>query len=230
MPSLRVRNGPTCDNYFGKVFAHLGGALAVAAASAELFDTDRQIERAVESKLFGKIISIGVTFALLFAIFKARPGSPLKYVLFIGFAFMLGQSLKPLVEKLQDKKALARILALTAGVFFGMMAVGFYDKQNMLGFGPYLLAGLFGLIFVQVLMAVFATPAEKAKAMNWVRAFGVALFAVFTAYDVQVLKVGAKLCRVMKNTGSPPDYPVESLGLFLDAINIFSYMGGGNSD
>jgi FtsH-binding integral membrane protein len=201
--------------------------MAVAAASAELLDTNAQLIRATGSKLFGMLISIGLTFALLFAVLFIRPGSPLKYAAFVGFAIMIGQSLKPLVEKLQDKQALTRILTLTTGVFIGMMALGFYDRQNILGFGPYLLAGLLGLIVVQVLLVIFATPAEKAKAFDWIRAIGVALFAVLTAYDVQIVKAGASGCRVAKKAGMAPDYPRESLGLFLDFVNLFSYMGGG---
>ena len=225
----RIRNGPSCDNYFGKVFAHLGGALAIAAVSAETSTLGTQLERAVASKLLGVIISLVIAFILLFIIFQTRPGGPVKYIAFAAFAFWMGQVLQPLVAKLQDKKTLSHILTLTAGVFFGMMAIGFYDKQNVLGFGSYLFAGLAGLIVVQLLIVAFATPAEKMKALNWIRAIGVALFAAFTAYDVQVLKEGAKGCRVMKNAGAPPDYPRESLGLFLDALNLFSYIGSGSN-
>ena len=202
--------------------------MAVAAASAEFLDTDAQLRRAAGSRLIGTLLSIGIMFALLFAVFVTRPGSPMKYAAFAGFAVMIGQSLKPLLENLKDKNALARILALTAGVFFGMMAIGFYDRQNLLGFGPYLLAGLLGLIIVQVLIILLATPAEKAKALDWIRAIGVALFAAFTAYDVQVVKAGAAGCRVAKKAGLAPDYPRESLGLFLDFANLFSYFATGN--
>jgi FtsH-binding integral membrane protein len=200
--------------------------MAVAAASAEFLDTNAQLERAVDSKLVGTLLSVGIMFTLLFAVFLTRPGSPMKYAAFAGFAVMIGQTLKPLVARLQDTKALARILALTTGVFVGMMAVGFYDRQNLLGFGPYLLAGLLGLILVQILIVLLATPAEKGRALDWIRALGVAIFAAFTAYDVQVLKAGATGCRVAKKAGLAPDYPRESLGLFLDFANLFSYIGG----
>ncbi len=227
--SLRSKTrGPSCDNYFGKVFAHLGGAMAIAAVSAETLDIDGQLKRATGSKLFGMLISVAITFALLFAVFFTRPGSPLKYAAFVGFAMMIGQSLHSLVDRLQDKQALTRVLALTTGVFVGMMALGFYDRQNLLGFGPYLFAGLLGLILVQILLVIFASPAEKEKALNWIRAIGVALFAVLTAYDVQVVKAGASGCRAAKKAGMAPDYPTESLGLFLDFVNLFNYIGGGS--
>jgi FtsH-binding integral membrane protein len=107
-----------------------------------------------------------------------------------------------------------------------MMALGFYDRQNMLGFGPYLLAGLIGLILAQALVMIFASPAEKEKAINWLRLIGIALFAVLTAYDVQLIKEGASGCRAAKKAGMAPDYPSESLGLFLDFVNIFVRFGG----
>ena len=54
----------------------------------------------------------------------------------------------------------------------------------------------------------------------------VALFAVFTAYDVQVLRAGAKSCsKMQKNLKMDPDYPAESLGLYLDFVSLFIRLG-----
>jgi uncharacterized protein len=226
----RSSRSPTCDNYFGKVFAHLGGALALAAVSAETLTLEEQLEKAVGSKLITILLSIAIAIVLIIGIFKTSPGSPQKYVFFVAFALWIGQTLKPLVDKLQARATLGRILALTTGVFLGMMAIGFYDRQNILGFGPYLFAGLAGLILVQLLIYAFASPAEKKTALNWLRLFGVALFAAYTAYDVQLVKAGAAGCRAARAAGRAPDYPVESLGLFLDFVNLFAKIGGGNSE
>jgi FtsH-binding integral membrane protein len=229
MPRNNSRS-PTCDNYFGKVFAHLGGALALAAVSAETLTLEEQLERATGSKLLTLLLSIAIAIALIIGIFKTAPGSPQKYAFFIAFAIWIGQTLKPLVDSLQARASLGRILALTTGVFLGMMAIGFYDRQNLLGFGPYLFAGLIGLIIVQLIIYALASPAEKKTAMNWLRFIGIALFAAYTAYDVQLVKAGAAGCRAARAAGRAPDYPQESLGLFLDFVNLFSRIGGGNSD
>jgi uncharacterized protein len=224
MPSL---TSSACDNYFGKVFAHLSAALAVAAASAEYSDLGANwLGR--QTPLVSILVNIGVAIALIIAIYKTTPGSPLKYVAFGAFAYWLGQTLKPYTERLKDKKTLTRALMMTSGVFLGMMALGFYDKQNLLGFGPFLFAGLIGLIFAQLLVVALATPAERATAFEVLRFIGIALFAVFTAYDVQKLKESAKFCKKLLRKGMAPDYPAESLGLFLDFINLFVRMGGGD--
>jgi FtsH-binding integral membrane protein len=103
-----------------------------------------------------------------------------------------------------------------------MTAVGFYDKQNLLGFGPYLLFGLLGLIIAEIVL-MFVN--ESKFVFDLVRFFGVAIFSVLTAYDVQILKQNAKFCKALKNAGRDPDYPKESLGIFLDLVNLFSYIG-----
>ena len=212
-----------CDFYFGKVFAHLAGALAISTVSAESIDASAYMETG--SKLLDVVLQLGILFALIWGIFITAPGSPLKYLLFVTFAFYLGQVLKPLFKKLEATDKLTQVLLMTTGVFVGMMAIGFYDKQNILGFGPYLMAGLVGLILARLLVGALGTPAEQKAGNSFMDVIGVALFAVFTAYDVQLLKQGSKFCRMLNRKGIKPDYPRDSLGLYLDFLNLFANIG-----
>jgi FtsH-binding integral membrane protein len=215
---------PSCKYFFGKVFAHLAGALAISAASAEYSNLGQQLLGGT-SLLVQTLLSLGILLGLLFGTQMTKPGGFAKYGFFIAFAFWMGQSLKPYVDRLQDKGTLTRVLTLTTGVFAAMTALGFYDSGNFLGLGPYLLAGLIGLIIAQLLVLLLGSPEEQKKGIQWLNLIGVALFALFTAYDIQVLRVNAKLCRSGKNSPFQPDYPVESLGIYLDFINLFTNMG-----
>jgi FtsH-binding integral membrane protein len=216
---------PSCNNYFGKLFAHLAAVLAVSAVSSETSN--------IGSTMYGNstvlvktIANLVILFALMSGIFLTKPGGIPKYAFFIGFAFWIGQILKPYVTRLKDKKILTNILILTTGVFVGMMALGFYDNMNLLGFGPYLFAGLIGLILAQLLVLALGTPEEKKQGFQFLRFFGIALFAAYTAYDVQVLRQNAKMCRnIQKNLKMDPDYPVESIALYLDFLNLFVKIG-----
>ena len=204
----------------------MAAALAVSAVSAETSNIGATMygNSSVLIKFLG---NLAIMLGLLFGMYATKPGSIPKYLLFGAFAFWIGQVVKPYVIHLQDRGTLTRVLVLTTGVFVGMMALGFYDSMNLLGFGPYLMAGLLGLIVAQMLLLALGTPAEKRAGFKLLNFFGVALFAAFTAYDVQVLRDGAKGCRsVQKKFKRDPDYPVESLGLYLDFINIFVRMGG----
>jgi hypothetical protein len=211
---------PPCDYYYGKTFAHLAAALAVASASAEYSNVGAAL-KIPGSPLLNVIVTLFILFALLFGVMLTPPG-PIKYLFFAGFAFWIGQVIKPLVKNLEDNKLLVRVLLLTTGVFVGLTAIGFYDNQNALGFGPYLLAALIGLIFARLLIYAFATPAERAQAENWMALAGVGIFSLYTVYDTQVVKENARMCGSMLRKGRYPDYPSESLGLFLDFVNLFS--------
>jgi FtsH-binding integral membrane protein len=216
----------SCNNYFGKIFAHLAAALAISAISAETSDVGVTMYGNASQlmQFFGNIL---IFFGLLYGVNVTKPGSIPKYAFFVGLAFWIGQVIKPYVVRLEDKGALTQVLVMTTGVFTGMMALGFYDSMNMLGFGPYLLAGLIGLIIARLAVAALGTPEEKTQGAEWLRMFAVALFAIFTAYDIQVLRRGAKHCEmIQKKQKMGPDYPAMSLGIYFDFINLFLNLGG----
>jgi len=176
------------------------------------------------SQLIQFLGNLAIFFGLMYGVFLTAPGGIPKYAFFIAFAFWTGQLVKPYVEELEDKSALTQTLIMTTGVFVGMMALGFYDSMNLLGFGPYLIAGLIGLIIARVAVYTLGTPEEKAKGVPWLNTIGVALFALITAFDIQVLRVFAKECKRLKKLKIEPDYPAQSLNLYLDFINIFINM------
>jgi FtsH-binding integral membrane protein len=209
-----------CSNYFGKVFAHVAAALGIAAGSAEYIHIlDRFIKTKSSFLLF--FANLAILLVLVVGVFFTSPGSPLKYVFFVLFAFWIGQSLQPLVQKLETKNKIKDVLFLTTGIFVGMMALGFYDDQNLLGFGSYLMASLAGLIIAQIFLLLFYSKDTH----SWITFIGTSIFAVLTAYDTQVLKKNKQLCNNNNKRGIPPDYPKESINFFLDFVNLFSYIG-----
>lgn len=215
---------PSCENFFGKTFAHLAAALAISAVSAETSNLGVTMYGGA-SQLVQFLGNLAILFGLMYGVrFWTAPGGIPKYAFFVAFAFWVGQLIKPYIAELKDESALTQTLIMTTGVFVGMMALGFYDSMNLLGFGPYLVAGLIGLIIARVAVHALGTPEEKAKGVPWLNTIGVALFAVFTAYHIQVLRVFAKRCKTLKKAKIEPDYPAQSLNLYLDFINIFLNM------
>ena len=202
----------------GLVYLHLVGALGLTAISAEW--------PLVQAHTWAHFGFAALSFVFLFAMLWSSPG-PLKYILFAAFAGCLGQMLAPLVEHLQDKGLIRQVLLMVTGVFVGMTALAFYDRGSFLGFGPYLMAGLLGLIVAQVVGIVLgltgAVTAQTFRDMAHVFAWiGTVLFTVFVAYDTQQMKV-----RVLRSKN--PDYIEASLNLYLDVVNLFSNIGTLNS-
>ena len=188
-------------SHIGITYLHLTGALALTAVSSET------------PILPGFALIAGIlTFVLIFLLTSAKPG-PYKYFLFAVFSILIGQMLAPQVKSLEAKGQLREVLASVAGIFLAMTVVGFVDN-GLLGFGGYLMAALIGLIVARLLLIVVklgdptADITKTNTILNWL---GTGLFAVFVAYDTQVLKQ-------RRNT----DYVGASLGLFLDIINLFT--------
>jgi len=199
------------SSFVGLTYLHLLGGLGITAVSSQ---------RPLSSSPFAFLIEAILSFLLILILIPMEPG-PLKYVLAIAFAVVLGQILTKFVTKLEDKNILYAVLITVAGIFLAMTAVGFSGNQNILGFGVYLFAGLIGLIIARVLLILGilgGAPSQSISAINtglsW---FGTALFTVYVAYDTQRIKEDARRKR--------KDYINSSMGLFLDAINLFTNVG-----
>jgi len=200
-----------CPNYFAYVYLHLAIACAIAFCSAEFIS-------GIEQSLVGAILNTIVGFAALFGILLLGPGSAIQYLCFVIFALSVGQTSQTFLQHDENKQILSRILMTLGGIFAGMTALGFYDRQNLLGFGPYLFAGLLGLIAAELGYTAYLFSGGKDTApLSYISDFGIVLFTFYLAYDTQRLKQNAGVCKI-------PNYPSDSLGLFLDLANLFNFL------
>ena len=214
-------NFSSCDHYLGKIFLHLSGLVGFSALSAQYLDIGNIFRKYFHS-LTQFFINLFLTMILIYGVYATERGSPLKYVLFVALGIWIGQTMKPYIDSLEANNTLTKVFLLTLGVFLAMMAVGYYDKKNLLGLGPYLFAGLIGLIIMQIVV-YFIAPSLQSNSLNtFMQFFSVALFSVFTAYDVQVLRKNEMICQnALRNSRASADYPAESLALYFDFINLF---------
>lgn len=212
-----------CKYYIAKTFLHLAGGLGIAAASSQAPILDSILTTNLAQVIGLIIITIVVMFGMGF-LYSMRTGGPAKYILAIVLAALFGQLNRPLVERLQDRHALFRVFALATGTFVGMFAIGMFDSGNFLGIGSYLIGALVGLIVAQLILMILRVTdtvggTQGVTGQNILSFVGVGLFALFTAYDTQKIKLNARLCR------GRPDYINESVSVFLDFINLFANFG-----
>jgi hypothetical protein len=214
----------TCKYFIAKTFAHTAVGVGIAAVSADNPVLFNALEDGLQNPGWAAFLIFLASIALIWFIPGMSSNTPLKYVAAVSFAYLIGQLSGPLVERLDEQNILARTLFLATGVFVGMVAVGIYDKNNLLGFGPYLFGALIGLIIAQLILFILTATTTIQKEQYFegrklLSFFGVALFSLFAAYDTQVVKLHARQC---KKRG---DYINESLGLFLDFVNLFQNLG-----
>ena len=214
----------SCKHFIAKTFAHTAVGVGIAAVSAEYPVLFNAINNEIHSRGWTAFLLAITSLALIFVLPALPANTPLKYVAAVSFAYVIGQLSGTLVERLDEQNILARTLFLATGTFVGMVLVGLYDKNNMLGFGPYLFGALIGLIVAQIILFILTVTTAIQKEQYFqgrklLSFFGVGLFSLFAAYDTQVVKLHARQCK------KQGDYVNESLGLFLDFVNLFQDIG-----
>lgn len=206
---------PGCPYFIGNTFAHLLGGLLITGIS-----TENPLVKKIEKKPLTHLALVLFSFFLLFALLYTEPG-PFKYLLFALFSAALGQTLTGFTKRLKQENLLSNTLIILGTIFVCMTGIGLIDKGNMLDWGVYLSAALFGLIIAMVVTAMTTKTKKDADIAHlWISRIVVLLFTLYIGFDVQVLKVNAKLCK------SNPDYVNESLNIYLDILNLFTGVGG----
>lgn len=205
---------PGCPYFIANTFIHLFGGLFLTALSAE-----HPLTTDIGKKPFSHVAIFIITLGCLFGMYSLDVGIP-KYIVFGIFCLLLGQNLTGFEQLLERKGVLNSVLLQTAGVFITMALVGLVDSQNMLEWGNYLFAALIGLLITMIVSAFLYEGENKNTVSMWISRAVVILFALYTAFDVEILKENAKLCK------GNPDYVKESINLYLDAINLFTGIGG----
>jgi len=198
-------------SFISIVYLHLfaGSALTLASSQHPLDS----------SRLYTIGASI-VSLILLFAMIYMKPG-PMKYVVAALYCALLGQTIGPFFEKLQQKDLVQPVLISVCGIFGAMTVAGFLDNQHFLGFGGYLLVALIGLIVARV-GTLFLSDAKESttSARKVLSTIGTGIFAMFVAYDTQRLKEDAQQKK------KHPDYIMATMGLYLDMLNLITNVGG----
>ncbi len=190
----------------------LGIAIVFASAQYPLFTPSNWL------------ISIGMmvlSFLLLFVVIAMAPG-PLKLIAFVLFAVVIGQALSATVADAKLKGVLFDVLVTVITVAAVFTALAFFDTQNrFLGFGTYLFVALLGLVLARLVVVGFVIAGKGdavenvSDILSW---FASGLFAVYLAYDTQMMK---KRIAYANSKGKKHDYVDYALGPYLDILNLF---------
>ena len=203
----------SCPNFIANTFLHVLGAVGLTAAGTQFNIIPVEDPKINVVTLLGLIVLIFVQSFLQPSIFK--------YLIFGLFILLLSQVIRPLEDELQQKGLLFEVLIMSLGIFIPMVILGFSDKLNTLGWTNYLFFSLVGLIVARILLYVLAltgyySDKDLTTTSKVLSTLAIGLFGLFTTWDVNVIRMKAKLCK------GNPDYVDSSMGLFLDLLNLFS--------
>ncbi len=165
------------------------------------------------------IIMVIASLAIVFTSSFWMNRSPLNYLLFAAFPLISGITFTPYLLYILDAYVngagiLLNAFAATVCMSFGAALFARTTKISLLGMQGTLLMGLIGLIVLGVLQLIF--PGLRTGVTELlVSGFGVVLFAVFIAFDIQRI-------TAMGRVGANPF--LLALSLYLDVYNLFMYI------
>ena len=202
-----------CPHFLAYTFLHWLVAVVLTGAGTQVNLIP------VENKGVSFLTSLGLFVVVIIQQFFP-PGIP-KYLLFGTFILLIGQILRPLEEQLEEKGLLTEVIVMATSIFVPMVALGFYDKFNILPWYFYLFISLIGLILARLIlyglaMTGYYDDKQIRTGSKVISTFAVALFALFRTFDINLIRAQAKACR------GNPDYVDASMGIFLDFLNLIT--------
>jgi uncharacterized protein len=168
--------------------------------------------------LFSSVLGYVIIFApLAMSLFLAWKGSEMSAetikMWFFAFAAVMGLSLSLLFHLFTTASIVSALVGTT--VSFGALAFyGYFTKRDLSGFGPFLFAGVIGLIIAGI-VNIFVASTALSMTLN---ALTILIFLGLTAYDMN---------RIRDMFWSTNENEIESmqwfaaLSLYINFINIF---------
>ncbi|MCC3862238.1 Bax inhibitor-1/YccA family protein [Pseudemcibacter aquimaris] len=207
----------TVYNYMASALALTGLAAYVTAntpALASLFFTAEGGRTGLGMILF--IVTIGLSFGISAGLNRMKASTV--QILYWVFAVLFGVSLS-YVLMIYTGVSIARTFFITAAAFGSLSIYGYTTKRNLAPLGTFLMMGLIGLLISGLVNAFFL----QSTMLHFVTsAVGVLIFAGFTAYDTQKIKLWYDINDSHEVAKKKAIY--GALDLYLDFILLFLHL------
>ena len=209
------------EGFMSKVYGWMCAGLAVTASTSYyLLEVNRPMLATLKSNFFPVLIlmlaAVGIIMYMQYNMAKLSYST--MAVMFLSFCAIEGIALAPVLDFYTSASVF--YVFLIASAMFAVMAVyGWMTNSDLSSMGNILFMGLVGIIIAN-LINIFVQSAQFNLVIS---CFGVGIFAMLTAYDVQNLK------RYSQSMMSSPEDAgkfalMGALSLFLNLINIFMYL------
>ncbi len=155
------------------------------------------------------LLMFGAMMGLLFAVTALR-NSVWGIVALLGFTFVAGVFLGPILQVALHLKNGAQLVGLAAGgtsiIFFSLATIATTTKKDFSFMGKFLFIGLILLVIASLANMFFQVPALALT----ISAIAVLIFSAYILFDVS---------RIVH--GGETNYVMATLGLYLDIYNLF---------
>lgn len=207
-------------SFMQRVYAWVALGLSVSALTAYYVAMTPVLVKAIFGSPILKLVLMLAPIGLVIYLGRriATMSITSAVVAYLLFAALFGVSLSS-VLLVYTMQSVGVTLLVTAGMFGAMALYGYFTKSDLSSLGDFLFMGLMGLIIANF-VGIFVKSAD----FNLITAaFGVIIFTLFTAYDVQQIKrLGSQMLASHNDMFKVS--LVGALTLYLDFVNLFLYL------
>jgi FtsH-binding integral membrane protein len=159
--------------------------------------------------IMGPLVMFGVMMAMLFGVSALR-NSPMGVVLLLGFTFVAGVFLGPILQAALSLRNGAQLVGLAAGgtavIFMSLATYATVSKRDFSFMGKFLFVGLILLVVASLANLFFQIPALSLT----ISAIAVLLFSAYLLFDIS---------RIV--TGGETNYVMATMSVYLNLYNLF---------
>lgn len=137
---------------------------------------------------------------------------------FLGYSLLTGITLS-VIFITYDLGSIYTTFIITAGMFAGLSAYGYFTKRNLSAMGSFMVMGLFGVIIMTILNFFI----QSSAIYFLVNIIGIIVFSGLTAYDTQKIK-DMYVLQHQGNEFATKGAILGALALYLDFINLFLFL------
>ena len=220
----------TCNHYILNVYLYISLAFAILACSSLVLEDRLSNNPSNMVRFYQKyaLPAFIISFIVLFGIYFTE-NVILSNLLWLLFISTLTITFFPVYNILRHQHIFMRTTISVALMVLILTGVAFWKPNYIsLSWESGLSAALLGGVVLQLVQVFFG---KSDNAYNKLLSYGfVLLFSLYLLYDTKVLQVKAANCNKLLAKNIYPNYPRESLGIFLDILNLFTNIGSINSD
>jgi FtsH-binding integral membrane protein len=219
------KNGqPTCNRFIMNTYLYIALGLSILGTVCYLFDFYK-IDIGFGPFLFIFILTLGIIIYIHFV--SPKKNILLNHILWLLLIVCFGLTLSPLTNNELYKPYIFRTIQIVMFIFFFMSLVVYLFPNFFLNTYSTMMMGLFVALIVIIIIEVIKII-YKGYTNNWemtnvdkgISYFVIVLFSLFVSYDTTTLKIRSKNCKE-SSIFLYPNYPVESLNIILDLLNLF---------
>ena len=219
----------TMDGYLKRIFALMFGAVGITAVAAYLTIWGGGLRFLINdagtgfSALYYVLLFGGLAFSIWAQVraFSLKPVTGA--VMLMLYAAIIGITLTPLlaVSLAVNPASILYAFILSALMFACMAMFGYKTVKNLSFLGIFLMMGMIGLILVGIASMFWPLGSTFATVVCFI---GVLVFALFTAYDMQNLKIAYNTMAGGDDTSKNQLAVLGALHLYISFIAMFQYL------